>query len=412
MLGTGGSGGTDVNGSGGDGSDVNGSGGNSGTGGSGGGGPTLADQYPCDGTTDGYDAVVSGSGSNWTTVTASGSQSHGSMLDAINAAFNGVNGTASNKGKVLVQSDGDIPADVQLRIPSYTVFNVCGTINVVGPANGSDRSPCYARGRTDIDIPHITIIGSPQYGCFFRETNNVHMGVVDIRLDNNGLGVRADNNPSAPGGSYENSTRNDRRNHGFRIDEIYVEGTSMGVEFYGIEDITIGSVVARNISEAGLMLNNSRSVEVGLVDGEGVSPNAGYAVFRMANDNGRNWDDNTHPFSIHVGKVIARASGGPDGRGIFCLTGSGGVTIDEIDVEGTSNHSIYLQDCTNVVIGNPSTQSRVHASGAILLRPPSANLSFENLSITSTNLTIDQGCPTNLTWKNVTRNGAAVTTCQ
>lgn len=407
---TGGSGGSDTGGSGG--SDTGGSGGISSTGGSGNAEPTLAEQYPCDGSTDGYDAVVSGSGSNWTTTTANGSQNHNSMLDAITAAFNAVSGNASNKAKVLVQDSGDVPADIQLRIPSYTVFNVCGTINVVGAISGSDRSPCYARGRTDIDIPHLAVTGGPQYACFFRETNNVHLGVVDIRLNNNGLGIRADNNPQ--GNNWENSSRNDRRNRGFRIDEIYVQGTSMGVEFYGIEDITIGTVVARNTSEAGLMLNNSRYAEVGLVDGQGVSPNAGYAVFRMANDNGRNWDDNdnTHPFTIHVGKVIARSSGGPDGRGIFCLTRSGGVVIDEIDIEGTANHSIYLQECTNVVIGNPNTQSRVHASGAILLRPPSANITFENLAITSTNLTIDQDCPANLVWKNVTHNGTPVTTCQ
>jgi len=374
------------------------------------GGSPLADEYPCDGSTDGYDAVVTGSGSSWSV----NGQGYGSLFDALRAAMGSGGISPSDMRTVLLQDSGDVPANAQVRIPSNTVFNACGTINVVPPTGGSDQSPCYARGASNIVIPHITITGAAQYGCFFRDVDDIQIGIADIRLEG-GLGMRFDNNPA--GNNWGNSTSNAARRSGVRIDEVYVEGTSMGVEFYGIEDITIGTVVARNTSEAGLMLNNSFNVDVDLVDGRFVSPNAGYAVFRMANDNGKDWDSGTHPMNIHVRKVIARESGGSNGRGIFCVTDSGGVTIDEVDLESTASTSIWLEWCTNVRIGNPTTPSRIHDSGEALISygtdtRRSNDLVFENIAITQTNISFNHDCPPNIDWIDVTRDGVPVTTCE
>lgn len=384
------------------------SGGGSSTGGS---SSTLADTYPCDGNTEGYDAVVTGSGNSWN---VNGGGAHTSLLAAMRAAL-GTGGPSENdKRTVLLVDDGTIPADEQLRISSNTVLNACGTMTVVDPSGGSDRSPCYARGASHIDIPHLTLRGSAQYGCFFREVEDVHIGIADIRLSG-GLGIRIDNNPS--GNSWGNSSNNAARVAGYQFDDVYVENVSMGVEFYGVEDIRIGRVVARNTSEAGLMLNNSIDVDVDLVDGQGVSPNAGYAVFRMANDNGKDWDSGTHPMNIHVGKVIARESGGSNGQGIFCLTDSGGVTIDEVDLENTASSSIWLEWCTNVVIGNASRASRIVNSGDLMISygtetRMSNDIVLENIAITGTNINFNQSCPPNIDWINVTRNGMAVTECE
>lgn len=136
--------------------------------------------------------------------------------------------------------------------------------------------------------------GFPREAGFFLD--NVHLGVGEIRMGG-GLGMRFDNNPAAK--NFANSTSNAARRSGFQLDPVYVEGASHGVELYGVEDNAIGRVVARNTSQAGLMLDNSRNVEVGRVDSQGVSPNAGYAVFRMANDNGKDGYTDTHPMSIH-----------------------------------------------------------------------------------------------------------------
>lgn len=387
-----------------------GTGGASSSGGSSG-GETLAERYPCDGNTDGYDAVVTGSDTSWS---VNGDGGHPSLLAAMRAALAQGGSSKDQKRTVLLANDGTIPANEQLRIGSNTVLNACGTITVVDPTGGSDRSPVYARSASHIDIPHLTLRGSAQYGCFFREAEDVHIGVADIRL-NGGLGIRIDNNPG--GNDWANSSNNAARVGRYQLDDVYVENVSMGVEFYGIEDITIGRVIARNTSEAGLMLNNSVRAEIGLVDGEHVSPDAGYAVFRMANDNGKDWDTGTHPMNIHVGKVIARESGGSNGQGIFCLTDSGGVTIDEVDLENTASSSIWLEWCTNVVIGSSTSPSRIVNSGDVLISYGSDtrlsdNLVFENIAITGTNINFHQDCPPNMDWINVTRNGTAVTECE
>src|SRR5690606_2686138 len=132
---------------------------------------------------------------------------------------------------------------------------------------------------------------------------------------------------------------------------------------------------------------------------------------------GKVGDTNTHLMSIHVGKVIARESGGMDGQGIFCLTDSGGVTIDEVDLENTASSSIWLEWCTNVVIGNSTTPSRIHNSGNFMISygtstRMSNDLVFENIAVTGTNIDFNQECPPNVDWINVTHNGSEVSTCE
>lgn len=392
--------------------DVGTGGSGGGTGGSGGNeGGTLAEQYPCDGSTEEYDHVVTGSGSNWRV----NSVEHPSLIAAIRAALGDGGADPSNMRTVLVADGGNVP-DEQIRVFSNTLINVCGELNVVAPSAAGDRAPIYARSASNIVVPHLTVRGIPPYGVFFRDVDNVEFGEVDIRISG-GLGMRIDNNPS--GNGWANSASNSTRRAGFQLDSAYVDTVSHGVELYGIDGVTIGTVVARNASQAGLMLNNSRNVEVGLVDGQFVSPSAGYAVFRMANDNGKDWESGTHPMSIHVGKVIARESGGNNGQGIFCLTDSGGVTIDEIDIENTASSSIWLEWCTNVTIGNPTTPSRIHNSGGVLISYDpnsdtrrSNDLLFQNIAITGTGIDATHTtCPPSLQWINVTSNGSPVTGC-
>src|SRR5690606_34518836 len=123
----------------------------------------LADAFPCDGTTAGYDAVVAGTGPSYT-VNGSGDYS---FQDALANALGSGGASPSAKRKVLVQASGDVSGAAQVRIRSNTVLNVCGTINVTNDVTGSDRSPAYARGAADIDIPHFNLTGYAQYGMFF-----------------------------------------------------------------------------------------------------------------------------------------------------------------------------------------------------------------------------------------------------
>jgi hypothetical protein len=353
-----------------------------GTGGTGGSGGGSSSTYPCDGTATGYNAVATKSGSTWTVVNGTQQVYSGSdMQAALVAAYGSLTSGRTAKQSILVQGSGDIPASAQVSIPSYTVLNVCGTINVSGAASGSDRSPLYARNARDIEIPNLVMTGAPQYGIFMRGTNNVHLGHIELRLARAaGIGIRVDSGPSAS----TMTTFND----GLTIDYVY--GSGMGshiVETYGISNIRIGTVEGSDVGQCGLLLNRSINAEVELVTCTDCAVvDTGYAAFRVANDVGKIGTE--YPAgNIHVGRV--RAQGG--GRGIFSVSGCGGLTIDQIELTDTGNSPILLQNTYNTTI---AAVSGTVSGGLVQLSndtantdsdryPPSENVAFRNLTLSN-----------------------------
>lgn len=322
----------------------------------------------------------------------------GSMKAAIENAFSRLTPNRTQKESIVVLGDGTIGTNERIDIPSYTILDVCGTIDVAAAGGSGDQSPFYARNKTDIEIPHATITGVPFYSMLFRRVNNLTLGKIDIRLDGSGFGIRIDNDP--PNHAWG---RADRVTN-VQIDEVYVEGTSNhGVETYGVDGITIGQVVARNVGYAGLLLNATVNADIGLVDGEDVATGGGYATFRIANEAGREgtvWNES----SIHVKKIRARRGG----RGIFCVSDSGGLTVDEVDIADTGNNSMLLENCHNTRIG--AIGGTVSGGGEIRIsqraneHTPTSNLTIQNLKITGTSLR-ESPCGNNVVVCNVESTG-------
>jgi hypothetical protein len=281
-----------------------------------------------------------------------------------------------------VQGSGSISANSQTNLPNFLVLNVCGTISVTGAASGSDKSPIYARGRHDIDIPNLKMTGAPMYGMFFRNVDNLHLGDIELKLSD-GLGIRIDNNAQT------------QKNTNVVIDRVYGEGTgSHIVETYGIDKIKIGTITGKDVGECGLLLNNSTNAEVDLVSCDNCGAGTGYAAFRIANDAGKIGDD-WPAGNIHVKKVFARAGG----RGIFSVSGSGGLTIDEIDVADTGNNAILLQNCINTTI---AARAGTVSNGSVLLSNDTTNTNngmFEpSRNVTLQNLTLSNGATVSEGW--------------
>ncbi|WP_437875388.1 hypothetical protein [Sorangium sp. So ce513] len=395
--GSGGAGGAGTGGAGSGGDGAGGSGtASTGAGGSGAGGGDAA--YPCDGDTSGYNAVVTRSGSTWAAQNGGRSvYSGGDMRAAIQAALDSLRSGRTTKESVLVQGSGSMSAGSRLNVPSYTVLNVCGTIDVTGSGSG-DMAPIYARGRTDIEIPNVTISGTPLYAMFFRDVENLRLGRVVLRVSS-GLGVRIDNHG-----------RSDRANKvkNIEIDHVDAEGTgSHAVETYGVDGLRIGAVVARDTGECGLLLNDTVNAEIGTVDAVNAGTGTGYAAFRLANRAGR--IGGSYPTNIRVGQVIARGGG----RGIFCVSESGGVTIDRIDIADTGNNSILLENCHNVNIAAES--GTVTGGGDIRLAARtefanSSDITIQNLTITNTAVN-ENPCATNSTFRNLTLVNSRDNTC-
>ncbi len=371
--GTGGAGAGGKAGAGGIGGAGSGGGGSAGKGGSGG----TGGWYPCDGSTAGYNATVIKSGSTWTVTNGTQRYSGTDMQAALTAAYNSLTSGRTTKQSILVQGDGDIPASAQLGVPSYTILNICGTINVTGTGSG-DRSPLYVRGRTQVDIPNAKMTGSPVYGIFIRESDNTHLGRIDLRLTRSaGIGIRVDS-----GGSASTETT---FNTNFAADYVYGQGMGSHIlETYGISGIDIGTVEGNDVGESGLLLNRSINAQVDLVTCTNCGTGTGYAAFRVANDVGKvgtSYPEN----NIHVGRVVARGGG----RGIFSVSGCGGLTIDQIDIANTGNTSILLQNTYNTTI---AAQSGTVVGGLVQISndtdntnsgryAPSQNVHIQNLTL-------------------------------
>ncbi|MBA2813470.1 hypothetical protein E0500_040685 [Streptomyces sp. KM273126] len=332
-----------------------------------------------------YQAEAVLSGSTWTARRGSSVVYTGSdMRAAMQAAVNSLTSGRTSKERVVVRGSGSIAAGSRVSLPSYTVLDVCGTINVTGSGSG-DQAPVYARGARDIEVQNLNLTGTPLYGVFMRNVQNVVLGRIDMRLSR-GLGVRIDNR-----GDTSQWTRN------VRIDNVYVSGASShAVETYGVDGITIGTVTARNVGESGLLLNETINATVTKVDADGAGAGTGYAAFRMANRNGR--VGSSYPTNIRVGEVVARGGG----RGVFCVSESGGAVIDRVTLSDTGNNAILIENCYNVNIAAQS--GSVSGGGEIRLAarsefPNNRDITIQNLTVTNSAIR-ESPCGENTTFRN------------
>ncbi|GAA1758719.1 right-handed parallel beta-helix repeat-containing protein [Streptomonospora arabica] len=310
----------------------------------------------------------------------------GDMLEAMRAAVGSLTSGRNSTESVVVRGSGSMGAGESLDLPSHTSLEVCGTIDVTGAPRG-DNAVVRARGVHDVAVPHLSVTGAPYFGIFVRNGENIHLGRIDLRLSG-GLGIRIDNH-----GDRSEPTRN------VTIDDVYVSGTdNHGVETYGVDGLDIGTVVARDTAYSGLLLNDTTNAEVGTVDGEGTGTGTGYAAFRMANRNGRIGD--SYPTNIHVEEVIARGGG----RGLFCVSESGGAVVDRVDIAGTGSNAMLLENCYNVTIAAES--GSVSGPGDIRIAsrgefPVSRDITLQNLTVTDSAIN-ENPCGEDITVRNNT----------
>ncbi|GCB46734.1 hypothetical protein SNL152K_4032 [Streptomyces sp. NL15-2K] len=343
-----------------------------------------------------YQAEAVLNGSTWTARRGSSTvYTGGDMRAAVQAAVNSLTSGRTAKERVVVRGSGSISAGSRISLPSYTVLDVCGTINVTGTGSG-DQAPVYSRGTRDVEVQHLNLTGTPLYGVFMRNVQNVVLGQLDMRLSR-GLGVRIDNR-----GDTSQWTRN------VRIDNVYVSGASShAVETYGVDGLTVGTVTARNVGESGLLLNQTINANITKVDADNAGAGTGYAAFRMANRNGR--VGSSYPTNIRVGEVIARGGG----RGVFCVSESGGATINKVTISNTGNNSVLIENCYNV---NLAAQSgTVTGGGEIRLAarsefPNNKDITIQNLTVTNSAIR-ESPCGENTTFRNITRVNSSQSIC-
>ncbi|MDA2803467.1 right-handed parallel beta-helix repeat-containing protein [Nocardiopsis suaedae] len=320
----------------------------------------------------------------------------GDMLEAMRAAVDSLDPGRTEQQRVVVHGSGSIPANASLDLPSHTSLESCGTIDVTGTPSGNNAA-VRIRHAQDVSVPHLSVTGTPYFGVWVRTSQNVHFGQVDLRLSG-GLGMRIDSRD-------DDSVREARD---ISIDDVHVSGTdNHGVETYGVDGIDIGTVTARDTAYSGLLLNDTVNASVDLVDAENAGTGTGYAAFRMANRNGRL--DGGYPENVRVGEVRARGGG----RGIFCVSESGGAVIERVDIADTGNNAALIENCHNVTVG--SSGGTIAGPGTVRLAARSefantSDITFENLTFRDTEFN-ERPCAVNTVLRNITWDNSANNAC-
>ena len=339
-----------------------------------------------------YDAEVVQNGGTWTAPGYSGD----SLLEAMRAAVGSLTPNRTSMESVVVRGSGSVPAEQSLDLPSYTSLEVCGTLEVTGSMSAG-QAPIRIRNAGNVAVPYLeNMTGAPYFGIFVQNAHHVSLGQITMELSG-GLGIRIDNH-----GDRSQRTTN------VSIDSATISGAgSHAVETYGVDGFTAGTITATSVGESGLLLNDTINADIGTVNATDAGTGTGYAAFRMANRNGRINDG--YPANIHVGEVIARGGG----RGVFCVSESGGAVIDRVDLADTGNNAILIENCYNVTIA--ASSGTVSGGGEIRLaaRDEFAN----NRDITLSNLTVinsaitENPCGENITISNIIWQNSQDNTC-
>jgi hypothetical protein len=273
----------------------------------------------------------------------------------------------SSGQRVSVIASGNIGANT-ITIGSGKTFEGCGTITA---GNRSGRGAIDARGTQNVNIPYLNLAGTPSFGMHFSDTRGLTLGTIVMNLSSgSGIGIRFD--------------RDAPMNYDVKMGDI-------SLETWNIDRLTIASVVARNCGECGLLLQKTTNARVGLVDGDNVARGTGYAAFRMANENGRlngNWNTN-----VYIDRVKSRGGG----RGVFCVSQSGGAEIRSVDLANNGNNAILIENCYNVrILGGT-----INGGGEVRLAARSEFANNRDISITARvdNTSVRESpCAENSTW--------------
>lgn len=317
------------------------------------------------------DATVAGEGGTYTTTHGADEVYSGdNYLEAIQAALDSV----ADGGHVAVMADGSIGAS-QISLGSGITFEGCGTID----AEFLDgKGAIQSIDTTGVSIPYLSMTGDPYFGLHFGGTTDLVLGEITMNLSG-GLAIRFE--------------ANEALNTNVKIGTVSVTGAgSHAVETWNIDGLEIDSVIAKDVGECGLLLQSTTNAHVGLVDGDNVATGSGYATFRMANRNGMQGEGD-YTTNVFVDKVVARGGG----RGVFCVSESGGAEIGEVDLSDNENNSVLIENCYNVAIlgGTVSGGGEVRLSA----RDEFAITSDISISLTVDGTTVKESpCGENIVW--------------
>ncbi|HYG24886.1 MAG TPA: right-handed parallel beta-helix repeat-containing protein [Verrucomicrobiae bacterium] len=254
------------------------------------------------------------SGTTWTgRVDGSTKYTGSSMNAAIQACIN-----AMSSGTVNIKNSGNADA-------SYGVAPKNGVwLNYNGVTVNGNRATSVVQvdNKSNIRIDNLKMSGSPRYGVWVRTSSTITLG--GCSHSGGGLPFRIDD---SKGGWSRNVNANSPTSIG---------ATAHGFETYGVDGFYYGTVTARDSSGCGLLLNKTVNSSGGTVNAYNCNYGGGYAGFRCANSNGKG--------------SLGTANSDRCGRGIFSVTQSRDMTVNNCLLQNCSGIGIWLQDTYNTRI--------------------------------------------------------------
>lgn len=300
------------------------------------------------------DVTVSGSGT-FTVKKGSSTLYTGSDYNA--ALQSGITNTASGQ-RLAVLASGSIGANT-LVLKSGMTFEGCGTINL---ANRAGRGGIEITNTVGVNVPYLSLTGSPYFAVRVYGSKDLTFGVITMNLSA-GIGIRFDRDQAA--------------NANVKMNTVSVTGASShGIETWNIAGFTLNSFVGRNLGECGLLMQATSNARVGTVDCNNCGTGTGYAALRFANQNGKL--NGGYSTNVFVDKLIARGGG----RGLFCVSESGGAEIGTVDISNTGNNAMLIENCYGVNVKGGT----VKGGGEVRI---SARTEFANTRDISLTLRVD-----------------------
>ncbi|MBO6243273.1 MAG: leucine-rich repeat domain-containing protein, partial [Clostridia bacterium] len=282
--------------------------------------------------------------------------SYDGLLDCLNAAFGFLTSDRTVKEKIAVITSGSTGSaklnqnskvnrnnrlynSVAINPPSYTILDFQNNyIYIDSSESFVSSSTTYnigtlfdiERGKTQITISNVTLIGNTSYGAFLAQASfilfkNFHIQIAKGEHSSCYIGIRAQSQANAIA-----NVDHWRWSHDLFFDDCTFNGvTDHGIETFNAFNIYAKTIKSTDLGGCGILLNCSYNAWINEVIAIRCCPQATYAAVRFANDAGPN---------INIHYVYGEACG----NGVFLVSSSNCITIDKINLVNTHATPVYV----------------------------------------------------------------------
>ncbi|WP_419128978.1 hypothetical protein [Pedobacter sp. N23S346] len=283
-------------------------------------------------TVESYPNEVRASGSNFIWRINNVDQGSTSSLAT---ALNNVIGTGNREVHILI--GGTLGQQINLQ-PGLTLR--CHNVSF---KKGHTGNGFFRDGSGGIKI-YDMILDNSTAGMGIRTSRASDIYIENVRIYGGGIGIRIDSHPSRP---YEDG----RWVKNIHIQDCRFEnGSSHGLETYGVDGFKGYGIVARNMGECGVLLNKTINGTLGTVNAYRCSNGGGYAGLRLANDCS----------NVTTSMLIAEECG----RGYFVLTGTNNCRLDNARITNGTGIGVWLENVVNCSVLAGCTNDGVAVTGS------------------------------------------------